>query len=66
LQVYASGGSSWIIDSGCTNHMTGEKRMFSSYEKNEDLHLRMEIKAWSKDLVKFLYHLTILFPMFFL
>jgi hypothetical protein len=46
--------------------MTGEKRMFSSYEKNEDLHLRMEIKAWSKDLVKFLYHLTILFPMFFL
>jgi hypothetical protein len=29
-------GSSWIIDSGCTNHMTGEKRMFSSYEKNHD------------------------------
>jgi hypothetical protein len=36
LWVYASGGSSWIIDSGCTNHMTGEKMMFSSYEKNED------------------------------
>jgi hypothetical protein len=36
LLVYASGGSSWIIDSGCINHMTGEKRMFSSYEKNED------------------------------
>jgi hypothetical protein len=30
LQVYASGGSSWIIDSGCTNHMTGEKKMFTS------------------------------------
>jgi hypothetical protein len=36
LQVYASEGSSWIIDSGFTNHMTGEKKMFSSYEKNED------------------------------
>jgi hypothetical protein len=38
LQVYASGGSSLIIDSGCTNHMTGEKRMFSSYVKNKDSH----------------------------
>jgi hypothetical protein len=26
----------------------------------------MEIKVWSEDLVKLLYHLTILFPMFFL
>jgi hypothetical protein len=36
LQVYASGGTSWIIDSGCTNHMTGEKKMFTSYVKNKD------------------------------
>jgi hypothetical protein len=36
LQVYASGGSSWIIDSGCTKHMTGEKKMFTSYVKNKD------------------------------
>jgi transposase InsO family protein len=36
LQVYASGGSSWIIDSGCTYHMTGEKKMFTSYIKNRD------------------------------
>jgi hypothetical protein len=36
LQDYASGGSSWIIDSGCTNHMTGEKKMFTSYVKNKD------------------------------
>jgi hypothetical protein len=28
-------------------------------------HSGMEIKVWSKDLVKLLYHLTILFPMFF-
>jgi hypothetical protein len=30
LQVYASGGTSWIIDSGCTNLITGEKKMFTS------------------------------------
>jgi hypothetical protein len=36
LQVYASGGTSWIIDSGYTNHMTGEKKMFTSYVKNKD------------------------------
>jgi hypothetical protein len=35
-KVYASGGSNWIIDSGCTNHMTGEKKMFTSYVKNKD------------------------------
>jgi hypothetical protein len=50
--------------------MTGEKRMFSFYEKNEDpnelSHSGMEIKVWSKDLVKLLYHLTIPFPTFFL
>jgi hypothetical protein len=46
--------------------MTGEKRMFSSYEKNgdpkEQSHLGMEIKDW----VKSLYHLTIPFLMYFL
>jgi hypothetical protein len=36
LQVYASGGSSWIIDSGCTNHMKEEKKMFTSYVKSKD------------------------------
>jgi hypothetical protein len=36
LQVYASEGTSWIIDSGCTNHMMGEKKMFNSYVKNKD------------------------------
>jgi hypothetical protein len=36
LWVYASGGTSWIIDSGCTNHMTREKKRFSSYEKNDE------------------------------
>jgi hypothetical protein len=36
LQVYASGGTRWIIDSGCTNQITGEKKMFTSYVKNKD------------------------------
>jgi hypothetical protein len=33
---------------------------------NELSHSGMKIKVWSKDLVKLLYHLTILFQMFFL
>jgi hypothetical protein len=24
-----------VLDSGCTNHMTGERSMFTSFEKNE-------------------------------
>jgi hypothetical protein len=36
LQVYSSGGSSWVLDSECTNHMTGERDMFQS------LHLTQE------------------------
>jgi hypothetical protein len=24
-----------VLDSGCTNHMTGKKRMFASFEKND-------------------------------
>jgi hypothetical protein len=35
-KVYGSGGSSWIIDSGCTNHMTEKKKIFTSYVKNKD------------------------------
>jgi hypothetical protein len=44
--------------------------MFSFYEKTkipkELSHSGMEIKVWSKDLVKLQYLLTTLFPMFFL
>jgi hypothetical protein len=36
LQVYASRGSTWIIDSESTNHMKEEKKMFTSYVKNKD------------------------------
>ena len=31
LQAYSSGGSSWVLDSRCTNHMTGERSVLSSY-----------------------------------
>jgi TFIIF-interacting CTD phosphatase-like protein len=26
-----------VFDSGCTNHMTGEKKMFTSFEKNNTI-----------------------------
>ena len=35
LQAYSSGGSCWVLDSGCTNHMTRGKSMFSSYAQME-------------------------------
>jgi hypothetical protein len=37
LQAYSSGRSSWVLNSGCINHMTGEKSMFSSYAQMEGL-----------------------------
>jgi hypothetical protein len=50
--------------------MTGEKRMFSSYEKNEDPQRAITFGDGNHGLVKglgkLLYPLTILFPMFFL
>jgi hypothetical protein len=50
--------------------MTGEKKMFSSYEKNHDPQRAITFgdgnQGLVKDLVKLQYPLTILFPMFFL
>jgi hypothetical protein len=43
---------SWIIDSGCTNHMTGEKIMFSSYEKNNDPQRAITFGDGNQGLVK--------------
>nr|CAH66492.1 H0321H01.1 [Oryza sativa]CAH66516.1 OSIGBa0142C11.4 [Oryza sativa] len=31
--AYSYGGSSWVVDSGCTNHMTGERSMFTSLDE---------------------------------
>ena len=34
LQDYASGGSKWIVDSGCTSHMTGSKEIMTELGPN--------------------------------
>ena len=31
---YKAGGKHWVLDSGCTQHMTGDPKMFSSLEEN--------------------------------
>nr|ABA97697.1 retrotransposon protein, putative, unclassified [Oryza sativa Japonica Group] len=36
--AYSSGGSSWVVDSGCTNHMTGERSMFTSLDEEGGSH----------------------------
>jgi hypothetical protein len=41
-----------IIDSGCTNHMTGEKRTFFSYEKNDDPQRTITFRDGNQCLVK--------------
>jgi hypothetical protein len=33
---YKTGGSHWVIDSGCTQHMTGNPWMFTSLDENVD------------------------------
>jgi hypothetical protein len=33
---YKTGGSHWVIDSGCTQHMTGDPHMFTSLDKDVD------------------------------
>ena len=30
---YKTDGSHWVIDSGCTQHMTGDPRMFTSLDE---------------------------------
>ena len=33
---YKTGGSHWVIDSGCTQHMTDDPRMFTSLDEEVD------------------------------
>ena len=36
MQDYASGGSKWVLDSGCTSHMTGSKNIITEMKPNVD------------------------------
>ena len=35
LRDYTTGGKEWILDSGCTDHMTGDEDMFRELAKND-------------------------------
>ena len=35
LRGYMSGGKEWVLDSGCTDHMTGDKDMFRELVDND-------------------------------
>jgi hypothetical protein len=35
LYAYSSGGKSYVLDSGCINHMIREKHMFTLFEEND-------------------------------
>ena len=53
---YKTGESHWVIDSGCTQHMTGDPRMFTSLDEEvvdkKESHLeiiqRARLKDWAK------------------
>ena len=34
LRGYMAGGKEWVLDSGCTDHMTGDKDMFRELAEN--------------------------------
>ena len=47
-----TGGSHWVIDSGCTQHMTGDSRMFTSLDEEVDGQERITFGDNSKGKVK--------------
>ena len=49
---YKTGGSHWVIDSGCTQHMTGDPRMFTSLDEEVDGQERIIFEDNSKGKVK--------------
>jgi hypothetical protein len=59
-----------VLDSGCTNHMTGEKHMFTSFEENDfpnnTIMLVTIVKEVYLGMVKLLSLPIILFQKFYL
>ena len=49
---YKTGGSHWVIDSGCTQYMTGDPRMFTSLDEEVDGQERITFGDNSKGKVK--------------
>ena len=49
---YKTSGSHWVIDSGCTQHMTGDPRMFTSLDEEVDGQERITFGDYSKGKVK--------------
>ena len=64
---YKTGGSHWVIDSGCTQHMTGDPRMFTSLDEEVDGQERITFgdnsKGKVKGLGKWQYQMIIQSPM---
>ena len=46
---YKTSGSHWVIDSGCTQHMTGDPYMFTSLDEEVDGQERLSKVAISND-----------------
>ena len=64
---YKTGGSHWVTDSGCTQHMTGDTHMFTSLDEEVDGQERITFgdnsKARLKDWAKWQYQMIILSQM---
>ena len=62
---YKAGGRHWVLDSGCTQHMTGDPKMFFSLDDNvvgySVSSLVTIAEARSKELVQLLSQVIILF-----
>ena len=56
---YKAGGSHWVLDSGCTQHMTGQSKMFTSLVDDAGNHEQVTFGDSSKERVSSLGDITI-------